>query len=81
MGLSSIPMSNTQQTSPGNRAQNARLAAIGIEFFSTILGLVLAGYLLDTYLHTSPWLGAAGILLGLVLGVYRLATGLRHLER
>jgi F0F1-type ATP synthase assembly protein I len=74
-------MSDSQHTSPRNRAQNFRLAAIGIEFFSTILGLLVAGYLLDTYLHTSPWLGAAGIVLGLVLGIYRLATGLRHLDR
>lgn len=74
-------MTETQHRSPGNRAQNARLAAIGIEFFSTIFGLLVAGYLLDTYLHTSPWLGAAGIVLGLVLGVYRLASGLRHLDR
>jgi F0F1-type ATP synthase assembly protein I len=64
-----------------NRGQNLRLAAVGIEFFSTILGLVVFGYFLDTYFHTTPVFGAGGLLIGMVLGVYRLVVGLRQLDR
>lgn len=74
-------MNAPRDPSAGNRGQNTRLAAVGIEFFSTILGLLIIGYGLDTYLHTTPWLGAAGVVLGLAIGVYRLYVGLRHLDR
>ena len=74
-------MSDTPHTSPSNRAQNIRLAAVGVEFFSTILGLLVAGYLIDSYFRTSPWFGAAGVVLGMILGVYRLIIGLRYLDR
>ena len=74
-------MSVSPNPSPGNRGQNMRLAAVGVEFFSTILGLLIIGYGLDTYLHTMPWLGASGLVLGMVIGVYRLIVGLRHIER
>ena len=74
-------MNESRNPSPGNRGQNMRLAAVGVEFFSTILGLLIIGYGLDTYLHTTPWLGAAGVVLGLAIGVYRLFVGLRYLDR
>jgi ATP synthase protein I len=62
------------------RRQNLRFAAIGIEFFSTILGLVVLGYLLDGFFKSAPWFGAGGLLLGMLLGIYRLVTGLRQLD-
>ncbi len=74
-------MSDLRDTPPGNRGQNIRLAAVGVEFFSTILGLLVVGYFLDTYFRTTPWFGAAGLILGMILGVYRLIIGLRHLDR
>lgn len=74
-------MSELRKTTSGGRGQSLRLAAVGIEFFSTILGLLVLGYSLDTYLHTMPWLGAIGLVLGMVIGVYRLIVGLRHLDR
>jgi F0F1-type ATP synthase assembly protein I len=74
-------MSELRKTTSGGRGQSLRLAAVGIEFFSTILGLLVLGYSLDTYLHTTPWLGAIGLVLGMVIGVYRLIVGLRHLDR
>lgn len=73
-------MSQDSDTPSRNRQQSLRLAAIGIEFFSTILGLVILGYFLDEYLHTRPVLGASGLLLGMILGVYRLTVGLRRLD-
>ncbi len=78
---SQTSMNEPRNSSPGNRGQSLRLAAIGVEFFSTILGLVVAGYLLDTYFNLTPWLGVIGLILGLVLGIYRLIIGLRHLDR
>lgn len=74
-------MSEPHKTPSGGRGPSLRLAAVGIEFFSTILGLLVLGYSLDTYLHTSPWLGVSGVVLGMVIGVYRLIIGLRHLDR
>lgn len=74
-------MNQPLNTSSGGRGSSLRLAAVGIEFFSTILGLLVLGYGLDTYLHTSPWLGVSGVVLGMVIGVYRLVVGLRHLDR
>jgi F0F1-type ATP synthase assembly protein I len=74
-------MSESRNTASGGRGQSLRLAAVAIEFFSTILGLLVLGYSLDTYLHTTPWLGASGVVLGLAIGVYRLIVGLRHLDR
>ena len=56
------------------------MAAVGIEFFSTIFGLFIAGYLLDQHFHTEPALGVAGILIGMVVGIFRLITGLRQLD-
>ncbi len=73
-------MSQESNTPSRNRQQSLRLAAIGIEFFSTILGLVVLGYFLDEYFHMKPVLGACGLLLGMVLGVYRLTVGLRRLD-
>jgi F0F1-type ATP synthase assembly protein I len=72
-------MNESRETQSGNRGQNLRLAAVGIEFFSTILGLIVFGYFLDTYFHTTPIFGVSGLLLGMVLGIYRLIVGLRRL--
>src|ERR1700674_2740905 len=75
-----LNLSQGSDTPSRNRQQSLRLAAIGIEFFSTILGLVVLGYFLDEYFHIKPLLGACGLLLGMVLGVYRLTVGLRRLD-
>lgn len=72
-------MNESRDTPSGNRGQNLRLAAVGIEFFSTILGLVVFGYFLDTHFHTTPVFGVSGLLLGMALGIYRLIVGLRRL--
>lgn len=54
-----------------------RFAAIGIEFFSPILGGSVLGYYCDDYFHTAPWLAVTGLLLGVFLGLYRLIVELR----
>jgi F0F1-type ATP synthase assembly protein I len=58
-----------------------RFAAIGIEFFSPILGGSLLGYYSDEHFHTAPTLAVIGVLLGVFLGMYRLITELRDFQR
>jgi F0F1-type ATP synthase assembly protein I len=58
-----------------------RFAAIGIEFFSPILGGSLLGYYSDEHFHTAPWLAVTGLLLGVFLGMYRLIVELRDFVR
>lgn len=58
-----------------------RFAAIGVEFFSPILGGSLLGYYLDGYFHTTPVLAISGVLLGVFLGMYRLIVELRDFQR
>jgi F0F1-type ATP synthase assembly protein I len=58
-----------------------RFAAIGIEFFSPILGGSLLGYYSDEHFHTEPWLVMAGLSLGVFLGMYRLIVELRDFMR
>jgi len=55
----------------------ARYAAIGLEFFSPIIGGAIAGYYLDRYFHTTPIIGLVGILGGTVIGLYRLIVEMR----
>jgi F0F1-type ATP synthase assembly protein I len=58
-----------------------RFAAIGLEFFSPILGGALLGYYSDEHFHTGPWLVMAGLSLGVFLGMYRLVVELRDFMR
>ena len=58
-----------------------RFAAVGVEFFSPILGGSLLGYYLDDYFPTARWLAVAGGLLGVFLGMYRLIVELRDFQR
>jgi F0F1-type ATP synthase assembly protein I len=58
-----------------------RFAAIGIEFFSPILGGSLLGYYSDGYFHSAQWLAVIGLLLGVFLGMYRLIVELRDFQR
>jgi F0F1-type ATP synthase assembly protein I len=54
-----------------------RLAAIALEFGSSVLGGLLFGYYLGEYLHR-PWIGLAGLMSGVFLGFFRLIMELRH---
>jgi F0F1-type ATP synthase assembly protein I len=58
-----------------------RFAAIGVEFFSPILGGSVLGYYADDYFHTAPVLAVTGLLLGVFLGMYRLILELRDFQR
>jgi len=50
----------------------AKYLAVGLEIPSTILGAVLLGYLVDSYLGTSPWLTVGFSILGFIGAVFRL---------
>jgi F0F1-type ATP synthase assembly protein I len=58
-----------------------RFAAIGLEFFSPILGGSILGYYSDEYFHTAPLLAVTGLLLGVFIGMYRLIVELRDFMR
>lgn len=64
------------EESRDNRSRVLRFTAIGLEFFSPILGGVIFGYYLGEYLH-KPWIGLVGLLGGVFLGFYRLIVEIR----
>lgn len=58
---------------PSRHAQLAELDdgwALTAEFISAVLVWTLLGWLADRWLSTTPWLVAAGAVLGFVLGTY-----------
>jgi len=58
-----------------------RFLGIGAEFFSPILGGAVLGYYLDEYWRCAPVLAVSGVLLGMVLGFYRLFVELRSFQK
>ena len=62
-------------------SQVSRYSTIGLELgFSIAIG-VLAGYYLDRWLGTSPWLTIFLLLCGVVAGFKRIYMALKSLER
>ena len=49
-----------------------RHSGIGLEFAGATAGFALVGYWLDGRFGTAPWLLIAGVILGLVGGLYNL---------
>ena len=45
-------------------------AGMGFEFASSVFGMGLVGFLLDRWLDTQPWCLVAGIVLGVIGGMY-----------
>ena len=61
--------------------QVSRYSAVGLELgFSVAIG-VLAGYYLDSWLGTSPWLTIFLLLCGVAAGFKRIYIALKSLER
>ena len=61
--------------------QVSRYSTVGLELgFSIAIG-VLAGYYLDRWLGTSPWLTIFLMLCGVVAGFKRIYMALKSLER
>ncbi len=62
-------------------SQVSRYSTIGLELgFSIAIG-VLAGYYLDRWLETSPWLTIFLLLCGVAAGFKRIYMALKSLER
>ncbi|MAG20576.1 MAG: AtpZ/AtpI family protein [Candidatus Marinimicrobia bacterium] len=56
-----------------NVHQSGPYIAASYTLIGAIIGLSLAGYFLDKWLDTSPWLLIAGLIIGLVIGFYEMA--------
>ncbi len=56
------------------------MASVGIEFGLIVVLFFLGGRWLDGKFGTDPWLAAAGSLLGVALGMYRLIRGVTRLQ-
>ena len=57
--------------------------SVGTVITSNIIGGVIAGYLLDRWLGTAPWLIVAGVVLGTIgafVSLYRMMTRLAEPE-
>jgi F0F1-type ATP synthase assembly protein I len=67
--------------SENERAHLYRIAGAGMEFFASVMGCMLVGYLLDRWLGTAPVLLLIGVGLGFGLGLYRLVKLMRASER
>ena len=70
-------MEPTERRPEGDSPSRMRLAAIALEFGSSVLGGLLFGYYLGEYLHR-PWIGLVGLLSGVFLGFFRLIMELRY---
>ena len=68
-------MSDNQRPDSGS-SRYLRYTAVGLEFFSPIIGGMVAGYYLGEYLHM-PLLGLVGLIGGVFLGFYRLVIEIR----
>lgn len=62
-------------------SRGVRLVAAGTELAASVVAGVIAGYYLDRYLGSAPWLTLLFTLAGLVGGLARLFWTLRYFER
>ena len=65
----------TNDTPP--RPSMMRFASVGVEFVSTILGGIVAGYYVGRYFN-SAWIGPVFLIGGVFLAFYRLILELRE---
>jgi ATP synthase protein I len=57
------------RSADANTSEWYRVAGIGFEFVAAVLLLSAAGFGLDRWLGTSPWLLLGGMVLGFVVGL------------
>lgn len=73
------PRSNPTGRKPGDdSAEWMRLAALGFEFIVAVLLVGGAGWLLDGWLNSTPWLLITGVGLGFALGLWLLIREARR---
>ncbi len=61
--------------------QLAPFMGLGTELAASVAGMVLVGYFLDKWLHTSPWLLLTGAAVGMVGGFYNFIKEIQKLSR
>jgi F0F1-type ATP synthase assembly protein I len=76
----SLPDPNSAKRDPG-LIRYAKFGAVAFEFVGTIAAGVFAGYQLDAYLDTEPWLVAFMTIAATVIGFYRMVQILRRFQR
>jgi len=70
-----------RDAAPGDPTAAHRLASAGLELAGGVLLFAGAGYLLDRWLDTAPWLLVVGSMLGLAGGMYRLIRAVQEVNR
>lgn len=68
-------------TDPRSVGRGIRFIAAGTELAASVVAGVIAGYYLDRYLGSAPWLTLLFTLAGLIGGLTRLFWTLKQLER
>lgn len=61
----------TEENIGETNRQSGLAYAAGLVFFTSVVTLLGAGYLLDLWLKSSPWGLVGGIVLGSVVGLYQ----------
>jgi F0F1-type ATP synthase assembly protein I len=72
---------NGEQPSAPRPPSLWRYAAIGVEFFSPIIGGSVAGYYIDQYFRTGATWTLVGLLGGVFLAFFRLILEMREFRR
>jgi F0F1-type ATP synthase assembly protein I len=74
-----LPQDKAESKNP-RLVKIAKYMAIGLQFPSTIFGGVMVGYLVDTFLGTSPWFLIGMTFFAFVGAVIQLVRLVRRLE-
>lgn len=79
--LDSSNGTNGESPPPARKPSRWRLAAIGVEFFSPIIGGSVVGYYIDQYFHTGSIWTLIGLLGGVFIAFHRLIIEIREFQR
>lgn len=64
------PAADSAESEETKRKGNMAIGAI-YALMGSIIAFIVAGYLLDSFLETSPWFIVGGVLLGTIIGFYQ----------
>ena len=71
----------TEQAAAQDMSGLGRAIRLGTEFIAAILVGAVAGYLLDQWLHTSPWIMLVMLLIGFAAGVLNVTRAAAEMNR
>lgn len=78
--MNTVPSPKREADQDSLRASSAYLG-LGAQLAATVLLYAGGGYLLDRWLHTTPWLLVAGVFVGMVAMFYQLLRLNQRLNR